>query len=268
MLVNTSFELNNYGYEECKPQKSYGPAIRDHYLFHYIIKGKGVFEIENESYSVEENQMFVICPNDVTLYRTDPFDPWIYTWIGFSGEGADDLIDYLGISKNDPVIDIPVDSNIKDILKELYSITTINIQGNFNCISLMYKFISELLHIFPRSAGSSDLSMQNSYVFAVEDFIKNNYQNDIRISEISDMIGLDRSYLSSLFKKINHKSIQMYLIDYRLRKAMHLLRETNLTMLQIAMSTGYTDQFIFSKAFKKKYGISPSRARQVPFQKC
>ena len=265
MLINTSFELNNYGYEECLPQKSFGPAIRDHHLFHYIFKGRGIFEVDNDGYDVEEGQMFVICPNDVTFYKADKSDPWIYSWIGFSGEGTKELINYLGISKNDPIIDIPGGSKIKDILWELSLVTSINIQENFKCISLMYRFISELVSVSQRSFNTSSSSIQNSYVFAVENFIQNNYQNDIKVSDISKMIGLDRSYLSSLFKKTNNKSIQEYLIDHRLRKGMYLIRETDLTILQIAMSIGYADQFIFSKAFKKKYGIPPSRYRQMSF---
>ena len=99
ILINSAFELIDYGYEECLPQKSFGPAIRGHYLFHYIFKGSGVFEVDKDSYDVGEGQMFTICPNDVTFYKTGRTDPWIYAWIGFSGEGANELTNYLGISK-------------------------------------------------------------------------------------------------------------------------------------------------------------------------
>ena len=43
--------LYQYGYERCLPLHSYGPAVRNHYLFHYIISGKGTLSVDKVTYS-------------------------------------------------------------------------------------------------------------------------------------------------------------------------------------------------------------------------
>lgn len=52
-------------------------------------------------------------------------------------------------------------------------------------------------------------------------------------------------------------SAQSFLIDYRMHKAASLLLGTDMSVKKIARCIGYTDQLVFSKAFKKKFGVSP-----------
>ena len=60
--------------EKCKPSYSYGPAVRDHYLIHFIIKGSGIFYVNGKSYEIKANQGFLICPDVVTYYKADNQD--------------------------------------------------------------------------------------------------------------------------------------------------------------------------------------------------
>lgn len=47
-----------YGYEQCRPLHSYGPHIRNHYLFHYVISGKGILHVNNKDLTqTEESQI-------------------------------------------------------------------------------------------------------------------------------------------------------------------------------------------------------------------
>lgn len=250
-------ELINTGYEECKQAKSFGPAIRSYFLFHYIYEGKGTYVIDNRKYELNTGQMFLIFPGDLTFYRADDTDPWVYAWIGFAGKGSSEFVDLLGLSRQDPILTIPCGIGFEDTLKELSSIHSFGFAENFYSISLMYKLFSKLLSGVQKQDTSRISYMANEYVETVKSYIRNNYQNSVTISNIAKMIGIDRTYLFTLFKKNTGKSIQRYLIDYRLEKAADLLTTSKLPVLETAFSVGYTDQFTFSKAFKKKYGLSP-----------
>nr|WP_269431690.1 AraC family transcriptional regulator [Bacillus sp. JCM 19034] len=92
------------------------------------------------------------------------------------------------------------------------------------------------------------------------DFIEHNYMNKITISEIADFIGLDRSYLCSIFKKNIHCSIQEYLIQLRINKSCTLLKQSDLSIGNIAKAVGYQDPFLFSRTFKK---IKKSSTKRV-----
>lgn len=83
------------------------------------------------------------------------------------------------------------------------------------------------------------------------------YQQGISISDIADNIGISRAYLNSAFQKELGMSAQKFLIDYRMHKAANLLVSTSLSVKEIANQVGYDDQLVFSKAFKKKFEMSP-----------
>ena len=77
--------LYQYGWERTEPLHSYGPHARNHYLFHYVISGKGVLFANEQKYAIEGGHGFLIAPGQVTTYRADEQNPWEYTWIEFDG---------------------------------------------------------------------------------------------------------------------------------------------------------------------------------------
>ena len=95
------------------------------------------------------------------------------------------------------------------------------------------------------------------YVELAIEYIKDMYQRGIGISDIADNIGISRAYLNSSFQKELGMSAQTFLIDYKMHKAASLLVSTSLSVKEIANNVGYEDQLVFSKAFKKKFGMSP-----------
>lgn len=94
-------------------------------------------------------------------------------------------------------------------------------------------------------------------------YIKNNYWNDINVNSIIEYLGLNRSYLSTLFKKNMGITIQEYLTVFRLSRANELLDITNESIESIANSCGYRDPLVFTKAYKKKYGVTPTQHRKI-----
>lgn len=84
--------LTQFGMEECIPGHFFGPAIRDHYLLHYILDGEGTFEVGGFSYRLRKGQWFLICPQVITYYQADVVNPWSYCWFGFNGALAETLL--------------------------------------------------------------------------------------------------------------------------------------------------------------------------------
>lgn len=78
------------------------------------------------------------------------------------------------------------------------------------------------------------------------------------MQSIADFCGIDRSYLSKVFKYATGYTIQEYLIRFRIKKAKQLLKETAMPVQHVSYSVGYNDAFSFSKVFKKQTGMSPS----------
>ena len=81
--MKSPFKIVQFGEESCKSNHSYGPAIRNHWLLHFVRSGKGHFDNKRACYELSGGSMFIIRPGEVTYYEADSDDPWHYEWIGF-----------------------------------------------------------------------------------------------------------------------------------------------------------------------------------------
>ena len=86
-------------------------------------------------------------------------------------------------------------------------------------------------------------------------------QLPFRMEMLCDRVGLSESQTIRLFKKAYGKTPYAYLFERRVWLARHLLRETSLSVSQIAEKLAFSDEYYFSGLFKKKTGVSPSAYR-------
>ena len=76
---------------------------------------------------------------------------------------------------------------------------------------------------------------------------------------ICDFLGISAAYFSTVFKRETGKTFINYLTDIRMDRAVHMLLDENEKTYVIAEAVGYSDPNYFSYAFKKKFGVSPSK---------
>ncbi len=263
-IENQSFEdlyLKFCGMQECSPNYSYGPAIRQNYLIHYCLKGKGEYHINNKVYPIKTGDAFLIMPNVVTYYQADHDDPWTYLWIGFDGNKSRLYLNRCNLNDNNLVIHC----EYLDELREL----TISMLAHHKLSYSNELFIQgQLFTFFSYLAKSANVNYKvnkinyNPYVDKAIEYIQNNYQYMVTVNEIADYLSINRSYLSTLFKKYLHLSPQEFLLRYRMIQAEELLINSDLTINQIAFSCGYANQLSFSKAFSNTHSLSPRDFRK------
>lgn len=271
---NTDMYFVQFGYHATPKSYGFGPLIRDHYLIHFIKSGKGVLILNNRKYLIHTGQCFLIAPNQIAYYESDPTEPLEYYWIGFNGYHALSYIKQSGFSVDLPVRLIGDSSN--DIFHEFAHIHGLGYdkknflayQGFLYYILFYLTHTSATLHSLTSSFTYIDNSKISKldYVQKVIDIIQSSYQCEIIVEEISTKLSLNRSYLAKIFKDHTGFSIKQYLIDYRLNIASILLRDPNKTVSEIALEVGFKDPLYFSKAFHKKYNMSPTEYKKVsPF---
>lgn len=242
----------------CEPKHSYGPAIRDHYLIHFVIKGKGYYEIGDQRYELSKGQAFLICPNVITYYEADRKEPWEYMWVGFNGEMAETYLRSANIDEENVVFQFDK-TRIAELLKQVNRINGVGIHKTFMAIGLLYQLLGELAHCSNKE--NEVVISQQSYVNEAILFIQMNFSRPITVQEIAAHLCINRSYFYTLFKNELGQSPKEYLTTYRLNKACELMTTHDLTLSQIARSVGYEDPLLFSKTFKKEYGVSPKYYR-------
>lgn len=260
--------LYQYGWESCDPLHSYGPFVRNHYLFHYVISGTGTLQSTNSNgitniYQIKSGQGFLIFPKQVNTYSADKDHPWEYTWLEFDGLRVKEALELSGLTMDAPVYH----SNAKDLSLELMNemtyIANHSDQSPFHLIGHLYLFLDYLT----RSSSSRKMiqggRMRDFYMKESLSFVEQNFQNDITIEDIAACCNLNRSYFGKIFRDAVGKSPQEFLINYRMTKAAELLKLTQLSIGDISNAVGYPSQLHFSRAFKKIYGSSPRQWRDL-----
>ncbi len=94
-------------------------------------------------------------------------------------------------------------------------------------------------------------------------YINQNYNKDINLEDVSNLIGFNPAYFSSLFKKETGENFMEYIMKIRIQNAKFLLIQTDKDIADIASDVGYMDLKYFSKLFKKKTGLNPSEFRKL-----
>ena len=89
---NVELSIFNCGHEYCQPGHTWGPGVRDHYLIHLVVAGKGVYQVNGASHTLQEGDLFLAKPNQLITYAADETDPWEYYWVGFNGACANKLV--------------------------------------------------------------------------------------------------------------------------------------------------------------------------------
>ena len=253
-------DLNFYevGCQKCPPGYSFGPIIRDNYVLHYVLSGEGKLYLNDKEYPVSEKQVFVLPPNFLVYYKGSKQNPWNYIWIHFNGKKAIDLLSQAGITSESPVLR-PV-SPSPELENCMLDMLHYNNQ-EYRCIGDLYQLFQLLIAVNPNKPETAKLDKSLRYVKNVISFISKKYSEPIKIQEIADFYGLDRSYLCKIFKHATNYTLQEYLIFFRIKKARQLLKNPELPIQHIAYTVGYRDPFAFSKVFKKETGMSPSDYR-------
>ncbi len=255
---SNDFYLYEIGTYKCPPCYGYGPAIRTRDIFHFVISGKGTLYIDDNIYSIKAGQGFLIPANVKAYYEADNDDPWHYMWIHLGGARLSEALYSAGINEHQPVFSStsPTDK-IQTIFNEIFD----NKDDEYYCIGKIYEFMSFLTNT-SKSRVAIETSPQLNYVKKTIKYIQLKYSEAIHIDDISNSCGLNRSYLSRLFKDATGSSIQEYLMTYRMKTAVKLMKETDKTIQDISLAVGYNDIFTFSKAFKKHYGTPPKEYRK------
>lgn len=260
LLESQHLTLYFCGYSTTSPLHSFGPAVRSHYLIHYILNGKGIFQTDDKTYHLQAGQGFLITPDDLTFYQADQEDPWEYVWVGFDGKAVPEILTHIGISQANPVFQCDKKDELYWLINDMMVHSRFSFSSAMRRTGLLYQFLSVLAESSVTAAEPDNI--ENAYIHLALDYIKNNYWDTIRVYDIARYLNIDRSYLYTLFLEHMNQSPQEYLTTFRLSRAAALLSTTSYSVEQISISCGYSNPATFSKAFKRFSGFSPSDYRK------
>ena len=252
---NAGLSVYSTGYEQCDSNHSWGPAIRDHYIIHYVVSGKGTLRYNQQTYTIEPGQLFIIYPSQVAAYQADASQPWKYNWVGFNGTDAGRLVKMTGLSPDHPVIQSDDPDKTRSLLRHIADAGDNTAAADAEMAGCLYLLLAHLIRMNSRHPAGNP---HQTYVSNALRYIQYNYANDIGVSDIAQYVGISRSQLYRAFLQDFGVSPHNYLQTYRINEACGLLHDPVFSVAEVAGSVGFNDPLYFSRVFKSIKGITPS----------
>lgn len=256
-----SLSVHNVGFQRCEPLYQWGPGIRDHYLIHHIVSGKGCYSVNGTTFSLEAGDTFLVYPYTEVTYSADDTEPWEYYWVGFAGSDAAAILQVTDFTPKAPFIkQSSYGDSIRSHLLRIYEA-----RGNTfeNAVEMTGRLYTALALFIKHSSHKQ--KRQDTYLTYAQrgvEFISANYSYPITIEDIASYVGISRSHLFRAFQIYLGKSPKEYLSSYRIKQACLLLKQSDLSITAISKSVGFENNLYFSKAFHKAKGLSPTAYAQ------
>ncbi|WP_246246161.1 AraC family transcriptional regulator [Paenibacillus lemnae] len=125
----------------------------------------------------------------------------------------------------------------------------------------LYEFFDEIVQYFTRSSGEA-----NHHLTRIVQYLKEHYHKEIVFEDMARDVGISYSHMRRIVYELTGKSLNDYLNHLRVERAKELLRNSPLTITQIASEVGYYNAQSFNRFFKKFEGISPSAYKMTQIE--
>ncbi len=238
-----------------KQSKDLGTEYFYHYRFVLILN------LQTKGTVVLDDQSFEFCPGEALLVFPYQFHHYLepdkkdigWLFITFELENPDPLT---ALKNNRLSFSTKAWSYIHQLI-DLYGQRNENKQTTYAPILLLTGLILQELLLSGTNEAGEKTNVQPSIVDDVNRYIWDNYNRNIGLEDIAKNFSYSTSHLRFIFRKKMGMSIGSYIQKVKINRARSLLINSGLNVSEIAAACGYESLFSFSRAFKKKTGLSP-----------
>ena len=207
------FHLCFCGFAQCEPLHSYGPASRPNYIIHYIMDGKGIYQVGEKKYKLSKGQGFLIEPEELTFYQADQEEPWSYLWVGVGGTGAKKFIQDIGLNSQQRIFRCADGEKLNEIVMDMMKHTRSTVSDLYYLQGKLYELFSVLASdvVIEELMGENK---ENRYIQEAVTYIRNHYAAGLTVEEPA---GSERSSAHESEEPGNRKKLtfDMFLLTKR-----------------------------------------------------
>lgn len=240
--------------------KPTGGTHHYHSLFeiYYLTSGSCSYFIHNKSFSVDAGDILII-PAGVThksQYHDQNYTRLLINCSKYFIPSSifNSLQDIIYVYRNDAIRG-KIDELFSGIERDYYSPDAYSGES-------LRAHMHSLFILMARNPNQKRMEfMKNDYIEKAIDYMQKNFANSITLSGISKMCSVSPEHLSRTFKKETGFGFSEYLTHLRLKEAEYLLKNSTLSVTDVAYQCGFFDSNYFSIVFKRNFGVSPSCMR-------
>lgn len=223
-------------------------------VIEYIIKGHGYVTRDGVDVPVFADSVYLLVQGENQNYYSSADDPWEKIFINVSGSLPPLLIEEYGL-KGKWLFD---GSGMKDLFLKVAEISENGGHREFEEARIAAIFVEMLA----RLSKKNEQRFHSEEAVKIKEYIEANTHICISNKELSEKIFRSEDYCLKLFKKEFGYTPYSYQVNIKINIAKRLLRDTNLSVSEIAFRIGYNDNCYFSALFKQKTGFSPREYRK------
>lgn len=264
-INNLFFHIHYCNTRQSNEPWKYKPKITrtlEHHELILITGGNGNIIIENKRYQAKEGMIFYICSDILQSIESDAKNPLYFMSVHFS---------YIDVILNDNKWDVRKENKVlplssMQLVKDCYQINYVfrKMVDSWNEKLPGYELITKALLqqlIFELYQNERGEKHNYSASLKVENIIKYMHENinsKLTLTDLSDRVQLSPAYLSRVFKDNTGYSLIEFFNKMKIDKAKELIIEGNKKVKDVAHEVGFSDEFYFSRIFKKIEGVSPA----------
>jgi AraC-like DNA-binding protein len=229
-----------------------------HFEITVVIFGSGTFYLDDQEYPIQEGTVILIPPNIPHNYSSS-------TCIRFAVLQIEKLPAELQrlfyqMAPNHMSYLSTLSQNGLERYEALFNCWINTVFQPINSFNKIMKVWIELLLLFMMESFGN--AKERVTLASIAEYIQNNFDKEIRISELAKMVSMSENGFRSGFKKRYGQSPKQYLQSYRMSEAKLLLKSTNKAIQQVAQQVGFPNIHAFSAWFQNNEGLSPSDYRK------
>lgn len=236
-----------------------------------ILKGKGEYILNGVKYTADEGDIFIARSNETHCIPTISTDSLVAFNIQLSPFFLWNICsDYIPPNKIQALInpDIPITHKLHDpeISHCMKTISDLMESNDEAALFTIRSYVVKVVTMISEKADVSDIALTPP-VKHLDDiqksigYIRRNFSTHINLDNMAKNAAMSPSYFSKTFKAVTGVSPYNYLMTIRIEKALESLKNTNKTIMEIALECGFTSITSFNKAFKKSVGCIPTDIR-------
>lgn len=238
----------------------YEVKAKAEYALWIILSGSLTIEYEQEKYFLSKGDVFFFYPQ--ILYHATSSNGCSFFFVHFdailgSSYHALHFFPFDGCYPSGQA-----DACLASLISNVESQHNNELFSELGIMGSLMLYLSSIMKIKYQEQGESAVTHRNSILARLQPvliYINHHLADPICIQELADIANLSEKYFITFFKKAMGITPINYITHVKMKKALEYLHEQNYSVKEVAKLVGYTDIYTFSKAFKKIYGVAPSK---------
>ena len=239
----------------------------------YVKSGFLTVNISGENYIGKPGDAFVVSPGNLHFMgsQTGTVDYFTFLFpLKYIAFRSDDMLDdklIEPLNSGHLMISPEIKDTVKEQCEQLAGVYAAEIDESESKITgqikkkiILLQFIHELWK--KGFIVENDTTGRNTVEKEMVSYIQQNYTGKILLREFGEQFHLSEKYISRYFKEHFHITLSQYVTYLRLEHAKQMLQETDISVTEVAMQSGYQNISYFIRSFKKTYGVSPLKYRK------